>query len=267
MRYLKILIIGIFIVGCEKNDVLEGPWNVHDSDNIELYVRPAEFNNDQSPDTSDIKLILRNQNNFIDTINTRLNIHCDSKFKIYLFNYDEAKELIGTNTGGYAIPSKGELYYTFFEAPIYYPDMDIYSYLGFHELVHLVTIGEFGSTKNRMITEGYAVAVDNSYGARYGDNGEIIRMMNREWMEFYLAENLIFTPNELLNGDDLPEQQYYPQVGVFINWLFDKFGVDQINKIFNTDKEDFKQRFEDELGTKYDDLENEYLDYCNNEFK
>ncbi len=270
MKYLIILFFSLLLLSCEKDesiDFLKGPWVVSTLKNIELYTRPNNFSTSKSPDSTTINSVLIDQNSFIDTINKRLHINCTSKFKIYLFNRDEAKDLIGTNTGGYANPKDASIYYTFFEKPFFYPDMNLYSYLGLHELVHLITYDAFGLPKNRMMIEGYAVAIENSYGGHFGNNGEMIRTMNRDWMKIFVANNSILTPNELLEGNYIPEGTYYPQVGTFINWLFDRFGVEQINKLYMVDKQDFKRRFRELFNIEYDDIEKDYLEFCKKEFK
>ncbi len=268
MKYWHFITL-LLLFGCNRHDpfaFLEGPWDLHTSDNIELYVRPIDFTNSESPDSLQIDLILKNQNAFLDTINNWLNIESDSKFKIFLYNEDEALELIGTNTGGFVNGKRKSMYYTFLSKPVYHPRLDVFTYIGIHELVHLAASDVFGLPNNRMVNEGYAVAISDSYGAHIDQNGIIKRTQNRIWMERYVSEKKLLTPNELLYGNELPEKLYYPQAGTFINWLFSKFGVDRINKIYYTDYTNFERAFQEEFGIEFNSLETEYLKYCAEEF-
>jgi hypothetical protein len=259
MKQLMLFFLAILILGCDKDEFLDGPWTVTSLKNVELYTRPKNHSNfSRSPDSVDIKAILEEQNLCIDTINARLGVNSTSKFKIFLFNKDEAEELIGTNNGGYVNGNGGEIYYTFGGRPSYDPVLKRNVYLGLHEMVHAISHDVFGGFPcNRMINEGYATAVDRTYG----------RVSISDHMRKNVANNKLLTPNALLDGDEILEGEYYPQAGIFINWLFEKFGVAQINKIYKTDKKDFKKRFKEATNAEYDSLEKEYIEYCKTKFR
>jgi hypothetical protein len=263
------LLFTLLLISCGKDpfEFLDGPWVTTSDKNIILYTRPQNYTGVKSPDSIVIKSILSDQNNFIDTINSRLKIKYTGTCKIYLFNSDEAKRLIGTNTGGKADYSRSEIYYTFFSEPFYYPEFNLNSYLGFHELTHIVSFNVLGQTNNKLMSEGYACFLDNSYGAKYFETGQLVRCSNHEWMQYYVKNNLVLTPKQLFDADNIPEQNYYPQAGTFIKWLFSQYGVEKINMLFNVDKASYKSKFKELLNKNFDDLEADYIQYCQNEFK
>lgn len=269
LNILISLLFTLLLFSCGKDpfEFLDGPWIMNSDKNIILYTRPQNFTAVKSPDSIVIKSILSDQNNFIDTIEFRLKIKYTGTCKIYLFNSDEAKELIGTNKGGKADYSRSEIYYTFFTEPFYYPEFNLNSYLGLHELTHIVSFNVLGRTNNKLMSEGYACCLDNSYGAKYSSFGQLVRMSNAEWMTDYVKNNLVLTPKELFEANDIPEQNYYPQAGNFIKWLFSQYGVEKINMLFNVDKAAFKSKFKELFNKNFDDLEVDYVRYCQTEFK
>lgn len=188
-----------------------------------MYTRPENYSKTPSPNIATINSILDEQNECLKIINNRLGTGFNSEFSVYLFNYDEAKGKIGTNSGGFAISRKRVIYYTYNDGakkdnngnPVY---------LGKHELAHLVTTKEFGRSNLRLMGEGYAVCLSGNYGRERLSNGEIVGRSIEKWMKEYVSTDKILKPSQMINGRDIPESLFYPQAGFFISWLFDNYG-------------------------------------------
>ena len=143
---------------------IAGPWIITSGDNITLYTRPQNFSKSNSPDSIAIRQILKEQNYVIDHINRILQTKFNSKVQIYLYNFDEAKAKIGTNGGGFCSQSKNWIFFTYYEKPNKYSSKDTFVYLGIHEMVHIITREEIGWPKSRLFGEGFANAIDGTYG-------------------------------------------------------------------------------------------------------
>jgi hypothetical protein len=84
MKTIIIVLLTFLIVSCEDPfEFLDGPWVTNPDKNIVLHTCPKDFSSNRSPDSVDIKLILSDQYNFIDTINSRLKV----KYVIQTKNY------------------------------------------------------------------------------------------------------------------------------------------------------------------------------------
>lgn len=87
-------------------------------------------------------------------------------------------------------------------------------------------------------------------------------------MKEFNEKNQVLTPSELLNGGKIPYSQFYPQSGFFINWLFEQYGVEKVNKLYpkvrryTLNKSKLKKEFESTLGDSFSTIENNYLAYC-----
>jgi hypothetical protein len=210
-----------------------------------------------------IQTIIQEQEEAIKYINQRLNVNFDSKVRIYLYNKDEAKEKIGTNGGGYANLSKitKHIYFTFHPEPMFNPVLNKYDYVGVHEMVHIITINKLGKFTTRFFGEGYANAVDGNYGIVEID-GIWNRRRNDSTMVKILDKGMLLKPSDLLYKDSLPEHLYYPQIGYLINWMFDTYGVDKINQLYDIKRDKIEEEFLEVTGIHFKDMEQSYLEYC-----
>lgn len=258
---LFIALLSILLMSLSKGNS-DGPWIVNSKGNVVLYTRPENYSKSPSPDTSTINSILDEQNESLKFINQRLSTNFNSKFSIYLFNYDEAKEKIGTNGGGYAISRKRVIYYTY-NNNIKKSNDGNRVYLGKHELVHLVTTRELGRSKLRLMSEGYAVSISGDYGRERSANGVMVGKSIEKWMKEYASNGKILKPSEMMNGRDIAESIFYPQAGFFMNWLFEHYGTKKINRLYKSGKTDLKKKFEKITSESFDDMEIKYLEYCN----
>ncbi len=258
---LLIVLISALLVSFSKGNI-DGPWIISKKGNVVLYTRPENYSKTPSPNIATINSILDEQNECLKIINHRLGTSFNSNFSVYLFNYDEAKEKIGTNSGGYAISRKRVIYYTYNHVTKKSNNGNRV-YLGKHELVHLVTTKEFGHSNLRLMGEGYAVSINGIYGRERSSKGEIVGKSLEKWMKEYVSTDKILKPSEMINGRDIPESLFYPQAGFFINWLFDNYGTQKINKLYKSSNKALKIDFEKITGESFDSIEIKYLEFCN----
>jgi len=261
MRILVFILVFLSLTSFKAD--LSGPWNRTESENIIVYSRPADFSKTNSPDSIDIQRLLIEQNQIIDLINRKLKTAFDGIVEIYLFNYDEAKEKIGTNGGGFCSSKKSSIYFTYYDNQIYNTRRKKKEYIGVHEMVHLITNKELGNHKTAFFGEGYANAIDGNYGAiKSGDS------LTRRRIDFtmirIIRNNKMLTPTELLHDNNIPAQSFYPQVGYLFNWLFAEYGIETINEMYSLNTKQIEKNFEKVTGDSFQEMERKYLLHIKN---
>jgi hypothetical protein len=202
--------------------------------------------------------ILQEQEQVIDYINETLKIDFQSKVKIYLLNYDEAKSKIGTNGGGFCSPKKKRIYFTFYNLQFYNTIRNENEYIGVHEMVHLIAKYELGMPNTRFFGEGYANAVEGNYGSKNID-GHYIKKRNDSTLQEFRRKGKVLTPSELLFNDSIKEREYYPQIGCLISWLFNEYGVLKINQLYILEKNLVESEFQKVTGETFVAMEEKYM--------
>lgn len=237
-----------------------GPWIITKGEKIIIYSRPIGYSKSESPDSNAIQSIIREQEQVIDLVNQRLKTTFNSKVKIFLYNRDEAKQKIGTDGGGFASlsRSKRHIYFTFHTKPYLNTVLDQYDYMGVHEMVHIITLNQLGNLRTRFFGEGYASAVDGNYGVE-DINGIRTRRRNDLIIGKFAVSGKLLKPSELLYNDSVPESEYYPQIGCLISWLFEKYGVDKINQLYDFRKDKIEKAFQRVTGDTFRDMELTYM--------
>lgn len=237
---------------------LKGPWIETRLGNIALYARPAGFSDTPSPDSLDIDKILSAQIKDIEIINKTLKTYFNTEVKIYLFNHDEAKTKIGTNSGGGAKIKIREMYFAFNKDLANIMD----DFVGLHEMVHIVTSNELGYPATHLMNEGYSNAISNGYKLRLTENGKIVYTSLEQWMKDLTKENKILTPSEMLKkGDALHDDLFYPQAGYFVKWLMDTYGIETINLVYPLKPKKINKKLSELTGTDFETIEKEYMKY------
>jgi hypothetical protein len=241
---------------------LEGPWVTTEGWNIILHTRPLNYTKTDSPDSLAIQRIIQEQEKAIDYINGQLKTDFNSKVEIFLFNLDEAKEKIGTNGGGFTnlSKSKRQIYFTFRNEPMFNTIPNSYEYVGVHEMVHIITINKLGRLKTSFFGEGYSNALDENCGSQMQGN-RLTWCRNDTSLSKIIRNGKLLTPSELLYNDSIPVREYYPQVGCLMNWLFETYGVDQINKLYSLKRDKIEKEFFNVTGVRFEEMENKYMDY------
>lgn len=261
MRIILASLLLLFLLVSWKAD-LKGPWITTRGRRIVLHSRPLNFTKTESPDSLTLQEIIREQEKAIDIINERLNLDFNSEVDIYLFNLDEAKEKIGTNGGGFASLKKSEnrIYFTFRSEPLYNTIRDTYEYVGVHEMVHIVTLSKLGSFTTSFFGEGYANAVDGNCGSQIVHN-HLAWCRNDSTLTKLIRYGKFKTPTELLYNEDIPVREYYPLAGCLVNWMFETYGVDKINRLYSVKRDRIRDEFLKVTGESFDAMEKKYLKY------
>ena len=236
---------------------LQKNWEEMESGKIVVHYRTEGFSSAISPSVEDVQSILKNQNLYYRAIQDSIHQTFTDKVMIYLYNKDEGEDLIGTDGGGHAIPKMNCFYY------VYLPERreltDQYNIknapLGAHELVHVISHRALGYPPTKMMSEGYAVWLDGNYGG-YSIN-DIIRKYRDDEPE------KIMTPNELLKETFDKESVYYPNAGVLIRYLVRTYGIEKINQLFISPKDEFREDFRKITGDEWEKMGEAYDRYIN----
>ena len=259
MKHFALGLLLVFICSSWKADT-RGPWITTKGKRVVLYTRPLSYSKAISPDSLAIQAIIAEQEQVIDYINEKLKVNFDSKVEIYLYNYDEAKEKIGTNGGGFASLDGRNIFYTYFGKTFFNSIRNADEYVGVHEMVHTITLNELGNIRTRFFGEGYSNAVDGNYGSML-ENNRMVRLRNDSTLVKIKKRGILRKPSELLYNDSIPEREYYPQAGSLIRWMFDTYGVEKINKLFALKREKIEEKFFAVTGERFIDMEKRYMDY------
>ncbi len=235
----------------------QNEWEVLESESIVLHYRPWGFSQSPSPTSEEALFMLNNQNFYYQAIQDSINRRFNDKILIYLYNMDEAEELIGTVGGGHAIPKFNTFYYTFLVGMQDFTDKyGIQNpFLGAHEMAHVITHRTLGYPGTKLMSEGYAVWLDGSYG----------RYAIEDIMRHYCSNEpqKVLTPDQLLNESTSDESIFYPNCGLFIKFLTHNYGLENINKLFQSTQENFKDEFTLLTGANWEAMANEYENYLN----
>lgn len=244
MKYFLALLLLLILFSSFKVDK-RGPWIETRGKNILLYTRPLYFSNSPSPDSISINKILNSQELNYRYVDSFLKTNSNLQVKIYLYNKDEAKEKIGTNTGGGANTKLREIYFTFDTAIIRLKRV----IMGNHELTHIIASNELSYPATKLMNEGYANALSNGYG--WGTLEEL--------MKFHIDKGNILTPTEMLENEKCKEFIYYPQAGYFTKWLINNYGIEKVNKLYPLKSRQIKKEIFHQAGKEFSEIEKEYL--------
>ena len=233
-------------------------WQLKENGLVKLYYKKQGVSEAPSPAAHQVQKILDNQKYYYLAIQDSIQKNFSEPVLIYLYNKDQAEEAIGTSGGGLSQSRYMTIYYTFIH------DIDAYTdhfgienpFVGAHEMVHIITHNLLGNPGTRMMSEGYAVWLDGSYGRK--DINYYIRKFKAEYPEY------VMTPTQLLNEYFEDEMIYYPNAGVLIRYWVRQYGVEKINRLFSISRENFKEEFEQITQTSWDEMESGYITYLNN---
>ena len=232
-------------------------WKLTENDIIKLYTKKQGVSESPSPVAYQVQSILDNQKYYYRAIQDSINQSFSEPVLIYLYNKDQAKEAIGTSGGGLSQSRYMTIYYTFIHDIEPYTDQYGIenSFVGAHEMVHIITHNLLGNPGTKLMSEGYAVWLDGSYGRK--DINDYIRKFKTEYPAY------VMTPSQLLNESFEDEMIYYPNAGVLIRYWVRQFGVEKMNRLFSVSRENFKEKFEKITETSWDEMESHYSNYLN----
>ena len=256
------LILGLLSISC--TDFIakverEEDWAVLDSGNIVLHYRIPEHSQEASPTIEQARYIVRAQNIYYTAIQDSINKYYNDKVLIYLYNHDEAKDKIGTNGGGHALPKFNSYYYTFIDSNRSITDhfSVVDPFIGAHELVHVITHRTLGYPGTKLLSEGYAVWIDGTF-ARFHIKDIMIHYRDN------VPEKILDPDSMLFNANSIDDSIYYPNCGFFTQFIVYTYGIENINSLFNVNEEDFITRFESITGDSWQELCSAYAAHLGN---
>ena len=255
-RIILIIFTLAYVSGCSNIE-----WLNYSDGNISINIPVKENGYLYYPNEEAIISELNYQNKLVDQITDKYGVKLKGKINIYLYPKEIAFENIGTvNGGGYDILVNKILYVL--SEPCISVISEEKSLLGDHETVHAIFIKSMGYSKSRLITEGLAVAIDKGYGT-YKKNGTRYRVSIYEIVRDQVIQKQILSIKNLCSGNG-KEELFYPQAGIFIEWLIRIYGFEKYKEIYNnTDKKilDETQKY---FGISIEELEHNYRIYLLN---
>lgn len=234
---------------------LQDEWTILEYEKIILHYRPSGFSAEPSPNSEEAQFIIYNQSKYYSAIQDSINKNFNDNVLLYLYNKDEASLHIGSTYGGHSIPKYNTIYFSFFHSTKSYTDQYGIKnpFLGAHELVHIITHKTLGYPGTKLMSEGYANWLDGSYA----------RFHIKDIVKSYLdtAPEKILNPTKLLFNTEISEDVYYPNSGIFIQYLVREYGIDKVNLLFNATPSTFQEEFEKIFSLNWEMMEINYAAY------
>ena len=261
---MKIGFILIMLLFGRPNIIMrQSEWTKTIDGNFVVYTRPFKYSNSPSPDSIAINNLFNEAKYCVDEVNNKLKTNFSKKVKIFMFNHDEAQSIIGTNSGGFAVFRA--IYYTYSVNPLKDLKRNRNFQIGPHEFVHIVADYCLGKGKTNLFQEGYANAIDGTYGSTIAivDSTFIATPI-----ETSINSKNILKPYSLLKENKYcDEGVFYPQSGFFINWLIKTYQIEKVNKLYTVKSKKFEREFKGITGDSFSEMEIKYLAYCDSIFK
>lgn len=282
---ILIALVSLILFSCinKKQETFqnnEGDWLVHRKGQIELYTRKPGFKSKTilnpdiqkaleenlldssaftSPNDENIIKILEYQNNYIHQINEFLETDFKDTVKIFLYNLDEYYR---NGHMKYANSYSNIIYFVFYNF-VHDEDGQIKIDAGGpHEMVHIITDNLIGRAKTRLFGEGYAVAITKNYSSEM-INGKVFLKSLDSWHKSIKKNSEFLSPSDLLENEFLSETEFYPQAGLFIDWLFQNYDIKTANQLYVLDKVEIISEFKRITGDSFFEMENKYIEYIN----
>jgi hypothetical protein len=162
---------------------------------------------------------------------------------LVLSGKEEMKELTGMSpAGGFAMPGHDLVLFNFHEKTVAAPLT--------HEIFHLISIQTWGAS-HRMLQEGSAVYAQKECEHLMDNSVYSINAYMHSKNQLYPINDLVNHFNETAKKDEVGA--YFQSAGIF-KYLFEKYGVDSMKKLW---QKGFKQ-FENIYGFSLDRLEKEW---------
>lgn len=234
---------------------LQDEWCIARSGPVVLHYRPDGYSDSVSPGHEEAQRIAANQNLYAERICDSLKVTFSDTVLIYLFNRDEAEIHIGTSGGGHALPKYNTIYFTHIASG---PDLtDQYGIRnprpGAHELVHVISHRTLGYPQSKLMSEGYANWLDGTF-AGYRITDLLIHFAET-------APERLLSADQLLDEYDHPDYVYYPNTGVFIGFLANRYGMDKINMLFTLPAPALPGKFTELLQDTWESMAEAYDEY------
>lgn len=287
MKHLIFFTLVLTVLSCsnsteqEEFHNYEGDWLVNRKGLIELYTRKPGFKSNSilnpdiqkaleenlldssaftSPNNEDIIKILENQNNYIHQINRFLGTDFKDTVKIFLYNLDE-HNMNRNRSMKDAYPDYRIIYFVFYNF-VHDEDGQINTFIGPHEMVHIIAENSIGKSKTKLFSEGYAVAITKNYSSEI-INGKVFRKSLDSWHKSIKKNSTFLRPSDLFENELLSETDFYPHAGLFVNWLFQNYDIEAVNQLYVLDKLEIINEFSRITGNSFSEMEQMYVKYIN----
>jgi len=281
---ISLISLGLFSCINKKQETFqndEGDWLVNRKGLIELYTRKPEFKSNTilnpdiqkaleenlldssaftSPNDEIIIKILENQNNYIQQINKFLETDFQDTVIIFLYNLDE-HNMNRNRSMKDAYPDYRIIYFVFYNF-VHDEDGQINTFIGPHEMVHIIAENSIGKSKTMLFSEGYAVAITNNYNSKI-INGKVFRKSLDSWHKSIKKNSRFLSPTDLLEKEFVSEADFYPHAGLFVDWLFKNYDIDAVNQLYVLDKFEIISEFKRITGDSFFEMEKKYMKYIN----
>jgi len=259
----------IFFIGC--GDFLldvytDRDWTVRLSGNIILHYRPANHPHTLGLSEKEINTILDNKDFYYNQILDTLNITFSDNILIYLVDRNEAIEITGERvSGGVSVPKHLTYYWLYPGYTVIHPSGRTSYAGGAHEIVHVITHQALGIPGTMLLNEGYAVAIDGTSKEIVREEGVYRHKSLLESMGGYYKSGSVLKPGLILEQWER-NNLYYANAGFFTMFLFETYGIEITNQLFPVPESKFRQRFFELTGVTFEEMEQLYLDYCDDMF-
>lgn len=266
-KYLLALIL-ILLSSCTTVEFyrLQG-WEVYKVENISVFYHKQNYSKVLSPDISFVKGVAEEQIKAISKANSILKKEIKYPISIYLYNMDE--QIVSRNQhGGRADLQSNTVIYSY-DGSITYNKYGEKYYVGIHEIAHIIFANEFKyyTNNNRLITEGIAVWFEDGYqkigiiSKKYNAKFTYKKSLD-QWMSQY-AYILPSIKEVLDNQESMKESLFYPIAGMFVKYLYEKFGIETIKILYKNSNYSLEKTLIKELNMDLNDIDNEFKMYVN----
>jgi hypothetical protein len=137
-----------------------------------------------------------------------------------------------------------------------------YSLVGEHETVHAIFMNRFGLSRSRLLVEGAAVAIDKGFGI-VEENGKRVRVPIYNIVRDQRGQQKLLSIKYLCSGKG-SEELFYPQAGVFVEWLIKNYGINKYQELYRNTNKKILIKTQKYFGISLDELEKKYRNYLLN---
>ena len=274
---LLLLALSVFYSGCSprqrqyavmEKKILklwrEGEWTKLKRGQIVAYIRDsrvAGYSN-YAIRPAVIDFILAKENAAIKYIEDRLDVRFPYTVTTNLFHRKEAGYRL-FEFGGLALSRVRTLGFVLWQTNT---NNMANVFLARHEMAHVVADTMIGPSQTSLFAEGYAVALTGDGGWETNSDGSNKMLTLDERMRGFATNGLIMKPSKLIDNTKVVYDYLYPQGGYLIDWMFKRYGVGTVNRLYGWDAKRIIRDFKWVTGESFAAMEKAYLRDCSKKF-
>ena len=266
-KFIMLLVILIIILSsCTTEEFyrFQG-WELYKDKNISVFYHKPNYSKAFSPDISFVKGVAEEQLKALSKANSILKKEIKYPILIYLYNMDE--QIVSRyQHGGKADLQSNTIIYSYDGSTTYTKYGEKY-YVGIHEIAHIIFSNELKSYLNssRLLSEGIAVWFEDGYqkigirSKKYNANVTYKRSIE-QWMSQYVF--ILPSISEIIDyQESMKESLFYPMAGIFVKYLYEKYGIDTIKRICKDSSYSLKDSLIKELKMDLNSIDNDFKIY------